>query len=75
MPGGPRATTIVLYYREPIAKDESKPKLDPNDAGYLKELGYECNRNGELCQRDGRGHLYPVDDRGARKYQQRQGCP
>ena len=67
MPGGPRATRTAIHFREPIVADESKPQLDPNDAGYQKELGYEYNRNGELCLRDGQGHLYPVDDRGARK--------
>ena len=70
LPKRPRDIRTVLHYIEAPETAEF-PKLNLDDAEMLKELGYRYNRNGMLCQADARGHLYPVDDRGVRRYRPR----
>ena len=70
LPKRPRDIRTVFHFIEDPPTDEI-PKLNLDDTEMLKELGYRYNRNGVLCQADSRGHLYPVDDRGVRKYRPR----
>ena len=58
MPGGPRATRAVLFYRVPLEQEEDQLR-DGDHEAFLVEGGYEHNRNGVLCRRDSMGSLVP----------------
>ena len=64
MPKEIGASRTVLLHKE---KYKEKKKSDPADyetSGLPK--GCEYNQRGELCKRDARGFLYPLDEHGER---------
>ena len=62
----PRATRTVLTYKEYVKEKSTEAPAPVADASEMPP-GCEYNRNGELCRRDARGFLYPLDENGERR--------
>ena len=64
----PDVTRTVLFYRDrlPDTKGGRSGTAEGRTSG-LPE-GCEYNRHGELCKRDVRGFLYPLDENGERRH-------